>query len=319
MVCAATLSSNINLFTLQGNHFFGLASGLLTFFLLRLKEIMLVFIITILLIFSTITGVNSIEYWITLTYKLTTFIPLIILLRDGNIKLLYESLKLIFILTTVIGILLTFFGYSDSTFIMYPSNVPEIYRFAGLVIEPGGYAISLLLLCSLYIRLKYLNFGYFSLTYLVMLSTQSAVLLLKIVLDYLSIKRTNLKIITFVIFSLLIYLLFAFTRIGLSINARLNQYIQLIQNLDFPFFGVGLYQHEYSQALPGFFRFILETGWLFSLVLFSYFFFKLIKNFKLIYKYIPIFIIPFVQEAYLSPLYYYCLFSLFKKKINYEK
>ena len=316
-VCAATLGSNTYLFNIKTHHFFGLASGLLTFFLLKPKDVILIFVTTILLVYSTIIGINSKEYWITIIYKIITLIPVIILLRDGSIKLLYESLKLIFILTTLIAILLVFLGYSNHSFIMY-GNVAGGYRFAGLVIEPGGYAISLLLLCGLYIRLNLRNYSYFFFSYLVMISTKSTVLLFKLILDYLNIKNKKIKILFLTIFILLIFLIINNTRIGLSINARIDQYVELVSNLDFPFFGIGIYQHKYSMALPGFLRFILETGWFFSFIIFSFIFFKFIKHFKLNFKYIPIFIIPFIQEAYLSSLYWYCVLSLLKNEVDYD-
>tara|TARA_Y100000389_G_scaffold199988_1_gene239482 strand:- start:177 stop:1181 length:1005 start_codon:yes stop_codon:yes gene_type:complete len=318
LVCLATLTSNIFIFNFKSHHFFGLTSGLLTFFLLKPKDIILVITIVILLICSTITGINSKEYWVLMTYKLITFIPIIVLLRDGNTRLLYDSLKLIFILTTLIAILLVFLGYSNNTFITYP-NPGGGFRFAGLVIEPGGYAISLLLLSGLHISLHSKNYKFFIISYIVMFSTKSTVLLLKIILDYLSIKNIRSKIILFIFAAIGILLITIYTRIGLSIDARLTQYSGLINSLDFPFFGTGLYQHRYSMALPGFLRFILETGWFFSFIIFSFIFVKFIWNVKLCYKYIPIFIIPFVQEAYLSALYWYCVLHFLQKEVYYEQ
>ena len=251
-VCAATLASNTYLFTIQTNHLFGLASGLLTFFLLKPRDVIMIFIVTILLICSTLIGISSKEYWIALIYKIITFIPVIVLLRNGSTKLLYESLKLIFILTTLIAIFLLFLGYSNHSFILYNlNNLEEFrfadlvkeYRFAGLAIEPGGYAISLLLLCGLYIRLNLRNFGnfsYFFFSYFVIVSTKSTILLLKFILDYLNIKNIKIKILTLFIIILLIFLLINNTRIGLSLNVRIIQYVELISNLGFPFFGTGI-------------------------------------------------------------------------------
>ena len=241
-------------------------------------------------------------------------------MRDGSLKLLYKSLKLVFILTSLIAILLVFLGYSDlNKFILYDNVLDGGYRFAGLVIEPGCYAIALLLLCGLYIRLNFRNYSYYFFSYFVMFSTYSTVILFKLVLDYLNIKNIKIKILFFISFILIIILLIYHTRIGLSINARVNQYVEIVSNLDFPFFGTGIYQHKYSMALPGFLRFILETGWFFSFIIFSFIFYKFIKKFKLNFNYIPIFIIPFVQEAYLSALYWYCVLFLLKNKVDYGK
>lgn len=317
-VCAATLSSNIYLFGMQGNHFFGIVSGLFASFFFRLKDILYLTFLALLLILSSINGVFSINYWIVLIYKLITFMPIFILVRLGNFKIFYDSLKFVLIITSLIAVILLILGYSNPRFILYGVSFSD-FRWAGLVIEPAGFGISVLMLSVLHNNLNLPKYGwFFYLSYLLIIITKSSIILFKIIYDYLNITKLKYKIYLIFFLIALIINLFIFTRLGISVFSRINQYYEILSSTEFSFFGDGIYQNNYSMALPGFFRFIIETGVIFSFFLTLSIIYLFFKQFKHLYVLFPVLIIPFVQEAYLSALYwYFIMMFLIRKKDEY--
>jgi hypothetical protein len=317
-VCAATLSSNTYLFGMQSNHFFGVISGLFASFFFRLKDILYLTLLALLLILSSLKGVFSTNYWIVLIYKLITFMPIFVLVRLGNLKIFYDSLKFVLIITSLIAVILLILGYSNPRFILYGVSISD-FRWAALVIEPGGYAISVIILSALHNSINLPKYGwFFYFSYLLITITRSSAILFKIIYDYLNIQKLKYKIYLILFLTALITYLFIYTRLGISVTSRINQYYEIISFINFSFFGDGIYQNKYSMALPGFFRFIIETGVLFSFFLLFTIIYLFIRQAKYLYAFLPILLIPFVQEAYLSSLYwYFVMMFLLRKKDDY--
>lgn len=318
LVCAATLSSNTYLFGIQSNHFFGIISGLFASFFFRLKDILYLAFLALLLILSTLKGVFSTNYWIVLIYKLITFMPIFVLVRLGNLKIFYDSLKFVLIITSLVAGILLILGYANPKFILYGSNLSN-FRWAGLVIEPAGYALSVIILSALHNTLNLPKYGwFFYLSYFLILITKSSSLLLKIIYDYLSIKKLKNKIYLISFLIGLLVIVFIYTRFPISLHKRFDQYQDIFLLIEISFFGNGIYQNEYSRALPGILRFILETGMIFSCFLLLSMFYLFIKQIKHLYILFPLLIIPFIQEAYLASLYWYFIaMFLLRKKDDY--
>lgn len=280
------------------HNYITILSGLCAVPLIRTKEFIYIAVTTIVVVLSTIVNAVDLSYWINLTYKILSFLPVVVLALRCSSNVIYQSSLIVFLSSTLIALVLLALGMDNARFILYPDIIP---RFAGLVIEPGGYALGAI---AIYF-FRFLTelspsrkFDVFS--YVPLLVSGSSSVILRILADFLKLKIFT-KILSFVFFLFAIYYIFESTRVGLSIWFRLNQYMEFLDNYPFYIFGGGVYMIEQARGVPGIVRIFVELGAVFSILLLI---FLSITAARLIVKDCTFLIVglmlPFVQEAYLT-------------------
>lgn len=301
LVSSAYLFSNAGKDAFAAGNVVSIASILVCIFLLRTIDLLILIILVALIFLSTVTGAAVPGYWVGFTYKILTFLPVIVLIRGASVEIIYRAIFASFLISTLAALTLLAFGFDDTRFIIYQDVIP---RFAGLAIEPSSYAIGGLCVFIFYVlRYRSVSFWKILVFYLPMLSAVSGVVLLKIVVDALIKTKVKYLLVSASMFIPMFFILYAKTRAGDSIEVRLMLYRDILENQTANWFGTGFYMHEGAKGLPGLFRIYFELGPLLLIVMITFYLLIIVKHRLLQWSFLLVGItLPFLQEAYGSPL-----------------
>lgn len=285
-------------------------SIILSLFLVRVADIMVLFVMSVVIFISSIAGATSADYFINLFYKIFSFLPVVILVKRASVDIIYTAVLYSFLSSTFVAIVLLMLGYAAPKFIIYDDFIP---RFAALAIEPVSYALGTVVLFIFYLILhRSASLFVSTLFYMPVVVAVSGVVLIKVVIDFLNRIKFKYILLSGPLVFFIIWLLFNETRAGESIDMRLYLYSEILKTTDNAFWGSGFYVHEGAKGLPGVARIFYELGSVFLFVLIVYYSLLIIK-FRL-YRWPFLFAgmaIPFITEAYGAPLLWlvsmYCL------------
>ena len=282
----------------------------LALFLVRAADIIFLFIMSLVILISSIAGALSSGYFINFSYKILSFLPVVILVKRASIDIVYAAVLHSFLLSTLVALLLLMLGYSAPKFIIYNDVIP---RFAALAIEPVSYALGTVVLFIFFlIRHRGASLFVSILFYTPIIAAVSGVVLIKVAIDFLSRIRFKHILLSGPFVFFVILLLLNETRAGESIDMRLFLYGEILKTTDNSFLGSGFYAHDGAKGLPGIARIFYELGFIFLCILAFYYSIFIIK-FRL-FRWPFLFVgiaIPFITEAYGAPLLWlvsmYCL------------
>ncbi len=299
-------------------YFFSILSVVCIPFLRNLKITVLrnwMIIITIILIGQLYALYENIYLLIPFIYKSLCFLPLIIISSEFRlIKKLVKFSISSFSISLIIAIILLLLGFGTHKYIYYVSTATFV-RFAGLTIEPGGFALGYTaLLFLIVIKSKLLNDKIFSplkssvflIPYILSISTSFLyyILLYGLVsIDNFNFKIKKLNAIVLLIFSSLVTYFIFFDRGLISIFQRLFIASDVIkENQIIYFLGNGIYT---LKGAPAYLSFPYELG-LFSCFLLI--FFLILRIRRISFKnllYLLISILPVIaSETYGSVFLY---------------
>ncbi len=280
------------------HNYITILSGICAVPLIRTKEFTYIAATTIVIVLGTIPNAIDVNYWINLTYKILGFLPVVVLAIRCPPNVIYKSSLFVFLSSTLIALILLAFGMDNPRYILYPDDIP---RFAGLVIEPGGYALGAIAIYFFRFLAKLPPSRKFEvISYIPILVSGSSSIILRLLADFLRLKRLT-QILSVLFLMLAIYYIFENTRVGISIGARFNQYMEFLNNYPFDIFGSGVYLVEQAKEVLGIVRIFVELGTIFSILLLLILFITaarlILKNNTFL---IVGLILPLVQEAYLA-------------------
>lgn len=309
-VSSAWFFSNLGKDSFSVGNAITILSIILSLFLARAGDIIVLFVMSVVIFISSIAGVLSSEYFINFSYKILSFLPVVILVKRASINIVYSAVLHSFLLSTLVAILLLIFGYSGPKFIIYDDVIP---RFAALAIEPVSYALGTVVLFIFFlIRYRRASLFDFILFYAPIMVAVSGVVLIKFAIDILIKFKFKYILLSGPFIFFVVLLLLNETRAGESIDMRLFLYGEILKTTDNSFWGSGFYSHDGAKGLPGIARIFFELGLIFFCILVFYYSLLIIKFRLYRWPFLLVGIaIPFITEAYGAPLLWlvsmYCL------------
>jgi hypothetical protein len=260
------------------------------------------FVIGLFVFVSTIINANTLDYFYTFFYKITTIYPVILLINRKAYLSSYIACLHSFILSNLLAILyLIINGGTTHKFILYFDTIP---RYAALAKEPVSFAMFTFgtYILSFFINPKFSLKKSFIWTIPIVVAI-SGVIIFKVVSDILWKFKKRFYyywVIILIPFAILFFILWTNTRMGDSFSARVGQYLDLLNGQEYVIFGSGFYQRKgFSDGLPGLLRVYFELGFIFYLTLFITVFYKVYTChiWKQPLLLLAIFF-PFLTEAY---------------------
>ena len=278
-----------------------IAAGLAVLLVMRKNDLFLIFIFVYLYILSTLLSANGSEYITNLIYKAFTLSPIFVLVRRFRINDIAKGMFHAISLSIILGLILILAGLSHDKFIIYYSPFP---RFAAMAIEPVSLAASLLCLSIvLYlsdIHLNYLNKVMVFVSSIMTLST--FIIFLIFTWFNMAVRRTAKWVFYPFLLCILIYV-FINTRFIDSVAMRIFLYGEVLKKVEIGFWGAGIYANkEIAGGLPGLLRMFNECGVIFSAFLLTLMSLRVLKYKKFDTILLLGTILPFLTEAYGSPI-----------------
>jgi hypothetical protein len=233
--------------------------------------------------------------------KIFLFTQLYSAINILSTKEVFKISMFVWSISILVSILMIFFGFANFRYILYPGILP---RFAGLAIEPAGFALGTLSLYSLYVLSKKSeNFSssHTFLSYLPFIFAQSSAIVVKILIDLSLLKlikrKDFLKLLMGFLLGLtaLIFLWFN-SRLAESIRVRLRIYLEQFKDLKFNIQGRG-YSAQGLEALPGIIKFPMELGFLLFMVYLVCIFIIVLNTRYKLFSFL-ICMIPMLTETY---------------------
>lgn len=300
LVASAYMYSNAGKDVIPVGNILTIVSIILSIFIVRPIDLLVILVISSLIFLSSLTAAIKLDYWFNFTYKILSFLPVVLLIRSASISIIFKASLFSFMSSTLIALILLGLGLQDDRFIIYQDFIP---RFAGLAIEPSTYSIACLSIFILHLLKRrvmpiWITFVY----YVPIIFAVSGVVLLKILNDVFIKFKPKFFLISIIFLLPLFFILYFETRAGHAIETRIMLYEDILASEKIIFFGNGFYMHEGAKGLPGFFRIYFELGPIFLLAMIIFYILIVIQ--KKLFRWPFLFIgmvLPFIQEAYGAP------------------
>ena len=288
-----------------------IASSFLVLLIIKKIDLFRLFIFIYIYILSTLLSADGEGYLITLIYKAITLIPIFVLVRRYKINDITRGVFHAISLSIIVSIIFIVAGLSHDKFILYIMYIDAPFpRFAALAIEPVSLALSLLCLSiALYlsdIRLNYLNKTMVFISSIMTLST--FIVFLLFTWFNMFFRRAAKWILYPFLMAILLYI-FLNTRFIDSVEHRLFLYGEVLKKIDIGFWGTGLYANkDLASGLPGLLRMFNECGTIMSTFILVLILSRIVKYKKLDTILLLGATLPFLTEAYGSPILWFLAF-----------
>ena len=288
-----------------------IVSCLFVLLIINKIDLFRLFIFIYIYFLSTLLSADGEGYLITLIYKAITLTPIFVLVRRFKINDIAMGMFHAISLSIIVSIILILAGLSHDKFILYVMYIGAPFpRFAAMAIEPVSLAASLLCLSIvLYlsdIRLNYLSKAMVFISSIMTLST--FILFLIFTWFNMAIRRAVKWVLYPLLLVILVYV-FLNTRFIDSVAYRIFLYGEVLKEVEIGFWGAGIYANkDVASGLPGLLRMFNECGVIFSVFLLTLMSLRVLKYKKFDTILLIGTLLPFLTEAYGSPILWFTAF-----------